>query len=641
MHPPAAVTRTAMTLFEVAISLALLALCVTSIALIFPAGLRAQQMARFGVYAAIKAEEMVEAFASTHNSNPVVDVESPTAWDVPSSYRAFTHDLEARLASPRYGIMPLPLAIARRLDSDDDQIQRILDQGGHLYYSQAAAAEQLQEEFARTLGDAPPNELQKLIFAVDGFAQQNAMHETPWKAWPYYVAYPSPPMHTLFRPGQYAPPSAQVFDYPTASYPSLVHEGVVPTFGVAAGVDPDMAVVFDATDGAKRYGFKPYAYDIGPHGDPTEAAAIAYVQAALWYCTKKGLPREWYDPPGASPAPLDAFSGATPAHVQVNAMRFLAHATSCMTRWRTLADLGGQPSAAGSGVDIPAATIAGLATEAIKLSHDEIVYHHESCLRLGMRFAAAYPYDWGAPRPQQRAIMMDYPLVQYDLFQPPLAGTIFDGDFAAGSVPAAQWRPLPARPIANSGVAATFPDRAVGLADAAYPGSGQIWSTATERFTLTASFEPEERCRELLFWAVDWQSYEDCELSPSAPVDASKYAIAGPLRGASFLDRMEWNDWADHHLYDSRNPEKNLAFTRAVADRATGASITDALMANEGGEDKGRGMGARQVFSGLHGADRDFDGTLDRGPLPVSIRLRATRVARFNFYDPRVAAIIR
>jgi hypothetical protein len=47
------------------------------------------------------------------------------------------------------------------------------------------------------------------------------------------------------------------------------------------------------------------------------------------------------------------------------------------------------------------------------------------------------------------------------------------------------------------------------------------------------------------------------------------------------------------------------------------------------------------VFSGCWGADRNFNGKLDRGPVPKAVRLRAQLVARFNFYDMRVPAIIR
>jgi hypothetical protein len=57
--------------------------------------------------------------------------------------------------------------------------------------------------------------------------------------------------------------------------------------------------------------------------------------------------------------------------------------------------------------------------------------------------------------------------------------------------------------------------------------------------------------------------------------------------------------------------------------------------------DQGSGTTQESVFSGLYGADRNYNQVLDRGPVPRSVRLRAQLVARFNFYDPRVQAILR
>src|SRR5206468_3320290 len=121
------------TLFEVALSLGLVAFGVVSVLMLLPAGLKAQQMSRFQILAAAKAEEMVEAFIAAPNGNPALDTEGMTLYDVALSHRAETWDLESRLSSHRFGLMPLPLALARRLDSDGDEIKTILDQGGYVY----------------------------------------------------------------------------------------------------------------------------------------------------------------------------------------------------------------------------------------------------------------------------------------------------------------------------------------------------------------------------------------------------------------------------------------------------------------------------------------------------------------------------
>jgi hypothetical protein len=46
-------------------------------------------------------------------------------------------------------------------------------------------------------------------------------------------------------------------------------------------------------------------------------------------------------------------------------------------------------------------------------------------------------------------------------------------------------------------------------------------------------------------------------------------------------------------------------------------------------------------FIGRWGADRNANQQLDRGQVPRSTRMRAVTVARFNYYDLRVPAVIR
>ncbi|MBA3846881.1 MAG: hypothetical protein H0X45_09580, partial [Planctomycetes bacterium] len=426
----------AFTLIEVALALALITLAVGSTMLLFPVGLKAQQLARFGLYAAMKAEEIAELAAAAPNDNTNIDSEAFQPWDVPIGYRVLAPDIEARVASPPYGIMPLPLTIARRIDSDGDEIAGVLDSGAQLYYSQATPVGQLREDVIRAVVDTPPSDVQRLVFAVIGSPQQNAIFSFPWKAWPYYAHYPSPPMHGAFLPGQYAALNAFEFTWPVIDRNALF-EGAVPSLGIADGVDADIRVVFEHHEHDLRYGYKPYAYD-PDGGAPTRDGAVRYVQAALWYCIRKGLPKAYWDP--SSTTPLTDFDANVPRWQQVDATRFLAHATACMTRWCDLAELGSQPSTDAAGFLIPTVTLAGVTVPALRLTHDEVVFHHETCLNLAMRYAAEDPYDWGAPRPIQRAIMTDYPLMQWDLFSPPLSGTIFETGEGVGTVPAEQWR---------------------------------------------------------------------------------------------------------------------------------------------------------------------------------------------------------
>ncbi len=65
--------RPAFTLFEVAVALAMATTAVLTAAVVFPTGVRAQQAARFRLYAATKAMEI---------SEPALDHEVCASWDV-------------------------------------------------------------------------------------------------------------------------------------------------------------------------------------------------------------------------------------------------------------------------------------------------------------------------------------------------------------------------------------------------------------------------------------------------------------------------------------------------------------------------------------------------------------------------------
>jgi hypothetical protein len=333
-----------------------------------------------------------------------------------------------------------------------------------------------------------------------------------------------------------------------------------------------------------------------------------------------------------------------------------------MTRWASLAQLGGQPS--GGGLPIASAKIddrEALLSPAITLTHDKIVFYHELSLRLAMKYAAYKPYDWGAPRPVNRALMTDFPLIEYDLFPgggfPAMSGTIFDG--GPGTVAATQWRAVPAQPIQNIGRSYSFPDR---------PVDARWWGD-TRHFTLAKPFQPCERCRQIVFWAVDWQSYEDFESAPSAPLDASRYLFTAPLIGHPFTDRMSlmYGDavngglgWMDSCLYSYRNPEKSFTYLKPVSDLAPGTPTPAApddnvhpinqwdyyLDPNNGlwnnmATDQGSQPKYIRSFLGSYGADRNGNRQFDRGPVPRSARLRAITVSRFQYYDPRVPVQVR
>lgn len=869
--------RQGFTLFEVSISLVLVAFGVISVLMLFPAGLKAQQMARFQIYAAAKAEEMLEQFNGTQHSNPAIDTEGLAMWDVPVAHKAQSWDLESRLSAHRFGIMPLPLTVARRLDSDGDEIQQILDEGGFLYYSQPLASTGTQEQGAAV---APPNEAQKMIIGVKGYAQQNGLSSFPLKNWPYHTPFPSPPLQMHHMADKFLPKTYNkdedgdeyyskyysYYSWPWMDNEDQVYQGrinirnnsetyCVPwetspaPFPALFPGDPDIQKVYDwpldpdpagnppsadyprgfENEVAPNYpvgsnpqiqplhvGYFPYAcgrlweaggtnpgwkeWDVPPSGGPPPIAGtrhpygigalvtrngtnytclvahlaenavngpppnpaywaqvplefpathlvqitrsqstnardsmpaeallsgkavygeypsrpsvVRYVATTFWYAKQKG-----FDWPDLNTVPANLYAGFTHTNSsehwkEVQAFRFLAHATTCLTAWYSYG--GTEPENLSVGVSIPQIQLDNIKSPAgVKITHNLIKYYHERSLHLINLFAASYPNDWMMPRPLNRAIMMDFPLLQFDMFADPLPQNmgpqIFPNDLYDSTrenppqqgmyttIPnnrftkifgrdrddnPTQWRVVSSSPIRNIGVSATFPTNFIDSRMATISGGPPRGHFGyAEHFNLTAKFDAAERCRELIFWVADWQSYEDFETAPSAPVDSSKYPLGAPRsewhesghivpskRTRSFDQRMGDLEFRDEQLWSYRNPEKTLLFFKLadpdgayrrlpdlpnliagnigidVRDLPTGYNVEANMVLNRPWNnypDKGDRLENRMNFVGAWGADRNFNKKLDRGPLPKSVRLRAVQVARFNFYDPRVQAILR
>lgn len=630
--------RDGFTLFEVSISLVIVAFGVISILVLFPVGLTAIHTARYQMYAATRAAEVIEEFVATESSDPALDHEAYNPWDVPMDYRNSAPDLENRVGKPRFGMMPMPLQIAKRLDSDGDEIAAVLGQGGYIYYSHPSDSVGWPESYLRT---PKPNDGQKLIYAVVGPAQSNAVYSFPMKAWPYYTSYPSPPVHMLHK-------DAFIPSVPNDLVRLQVGFGARrPFFYLWENIIPSnladdderkvrsaIKTLFNHQQGGLTYGYWPYA-----NARPTSLdACIRYCQAAFWFCRQTLTPTN-YQKLVTLQTPLRDFgtlSGDAPWK-QVMAVRFLSHATTCLSGWKTLAQLGGETDVpAPAGIIIPPVATTGgvndidLPDTDLRVTHFRLITWHQSCLNLANRFAASYPYDWRVPRPVERAIMMDHPLLEHDLFAAPLSGPIYG---TAGSpVTGRQWRYLAGTPITGIGVSSSYPGATI---------SPSVWGDQ-QRFTLAAPFSADQRCRQLVFWSVDWQSYEDCETAPSAPVDASKYGTCSPwsTEPNDYLARLRRVEWVSHHTHTIRNPERSLVFSRSMDGTTTGSNVASSIQRNEMW-DRGSSSQAFSVFSGVWGADRNGNQKLDRGPLPRSARLKATFVARFMFYDPRVTVQMR
>jgi type II secretory pathway pseudopilin PulG len=669
------------TLFEVGISLVLVAFGVVSVIILFPVGIKAQEAARYKIYAAGMAMQFVESYNTSHNANPAFELEAPNNWDVHVTGRNMSPDLEARCSSYRFGMYPLPTVIAQRLDSDNDEIQNVLSQGGYLYYPQPLANTGLTDTgflpaVAGQSSGVQANDAQKVVMAVEGYAQNNALYALPQKAWPYYAAYPSPPIINSYASGGGNPWS------PNITVPFTWGGG---QFYLAEDVitgDPDVQSVWCNTipppplppPGTAISGVGGlYLHQcLGPNTGQANntspvclATATGYFACALWYAKKKGLDTlaggNFYNG-NASLTDVASVCNSPPSSgnlaLQVNALRYLANAAVAVSGFW---DASCPPT-----IPVLSFTAGGSSQGGFVLNQKMISNYHEMSLALGARFVASFPYDWGSPRMLQRAISMDNPLIEFDLLTP--QAKMLKGSVYINGTPAQAWRPVTAQPVRNLGLSATYPRWSLNppggnvalvsenMLDAAqvpnvpppltYGANNPFWGDGQNDFSLNAPFAPADRCRQLVFWTVDWQSYEDCETAPSAPVDAGKYMIGAPYspQGGGYSFQLQNPGFMAWQQFGYLNPEKAISFPSNQTGRPTGAGVTVLGLGNAGNQAPDgavQGLPNAPLFNGVYGADRNFNGLLDRGPLSKSVRLRAVLLARFNYYDLRVPAPIR
>ncbi|HEX3132342.1 MAG TPA: hypothetical protein VHX44_02035, partial [Planctomycetota bacterium] len=185
--------RTGFTLFEVSISLVIVTVGVLSVMMLMPIGIKAQHMARFQILASAKAIELISVNANQWRKWDEQRLEGQTLGLCSINQVAQSPLAEQKACNWRHGSLPVPLEIARRLDSDNDEIQRVLNDGGYLFYSSPRPIASTGEDNPLLEDREVPNETQRLVYAFVGDAQQPALASHPCKAWPYYDWYPSPP----------------------------------------------------------------------------------------------------------------------------------------------------------------------------------------------------------------------------------------------------------------------------------------------------------------------------------------------------------------------------------------------------------------------------------------------------------------
>ena len=547
--------RRGFTLFEVGISLVILSVGVLSVLMLMPIGIKAQQLSRFQIIASAKAIEIMSVNANQWRKWDEQRMEGQSLGLCSINQIAMSPLVEQKACNWRHGSLPVPPEIARRLDSDNDEIQKILNDGGYLFYSSPRPIASTGEDTPLLEDREIPNESQRLVYAFVGNAQQPALANHPCKAWPYYDWYPTPP-RTRTAMGTSSPNSRHEDSWKLNNWPSL------PSFDAVA-----TAWKTASTTMAKS--------DIVAYRDKAKELVVALSMPV----DGNGIPNL---PPGTAFDTVDAY--------KVLAAGYVAQAMV----WLTGTTYG------------PTSAETTMAQKA-----------HESALTWLRRHVTTNPYDWGIDRALNFQNGWDHPLLQYAMFSGATAGAPLAALFTVPTNGDVSWRILSSQPVINAGTSSSYGVTSVmsgppSPAVAPRPFGNKVeiqdsWAPTFDTYNLTKPFVPAERCRQLVFWAVDWKSYADAETAPSAPQDASRIPYDSDGAGA-------YNGGA-HKFH---NPER--FFTFGDSSRTTLAeSISD-----------------KKIYLGLYGADRNGNKRLDIGPIPPSVRLRAINVARFNFYNPRV-----
>ncbi len=563
-------TTAAFTLFEVAISLAIVAVAVIGSALVMTGGLRAQEASRFRLYAAAKAIEMADVYAQADHQFLRQAYEADELGRSPFTWNQT--DLERALQGGWFGTLVLPDTVARRLDSNGDEIAHLLDAGGKLFYASprpAMAADGEAGEYYTKgwtgIDLRLASEAQKQVIGVIGPAQQDALLCHPCIGWPYHSFYPSPP-DVIFgeAKGWTQSPERDAWERQALAWGwPAVDE--MRTVCDASRPDPADPVAVQAyIDAAQAL-----VVACGVTVDPTVGGPVPRAPIAL-------------PAPPWNPTDPDVF----PPPWRVLAMRWLANAALMRTGERL-------PAASAVEIDYAMAT-------------------HEVSLAWAHRYARADPYDWGANRIVQEMCALDYPLLQFDLFSTPHA--IDDG---AGGIDRS-WLVAAARPVRNVARARGY-DGPDALLPDNHPAIATSWGDQA-RFTLTDRFDASARTRQLVFWAVDWQAFDDFEATPTATFDAKQHNLDSRGMYVKHQDMLA-------------NPERDLVWRDATRSQS-------GFPPTPGGA-RGDLHLFPQLTVGAFGADRNGNGVFDRGPLPATTRMRATLVTRYNFYDKRILASLR
>lgn len=582
------------TLFEVAISTVLVTFGVVSVMMLLPSGLKAQQQARYQVHAAVLMQNMAMKLSNPGQQMFNVQVESEKLTNNLYLNRA-APSLESIAEGSNLQLAPLPVGIAQRLDSDNEEINKIVAEGGRIYYN---------------LPGGPP---QGLIVGFVGYQQQNALPNHPSIAWPYWDHHPCAPLtweRTNWGLNSTWPGQAEI-----AALYAVLNSSTMPaqsTITVTKWADYKRAAVTlaQAVAAEPNSGLTFTPHLRGPIlNPPTAFPTRAGGPLGPWTTTTEVERRNLY------PKPYVVWAASHLAH---------AAALGTGTVW-------GRNVGTGS---------TGTNADADDIDYARRCY--ESCRQWVMRATTADPYNWGVARQVAQQTSFDFPLIQHDLF--PGGSYAAYVDLASDPIvvppdPPQQdtaWRVLAPRRANPDGTLIPRLADDYGQARGLYgsrpapntpvflpPNKNNIdngWGDPSH-FHLTRRFDPAERMRQVVFWSVDWQAYEDFEELPS------------PLHDASMGFKDSYGIHVSADWWGIGLPERGNYWTTAARTTKAGAvrgangtnqtydAVCDTVAYKEG------------FFMGIHGADRNGNGRFDRGTVPKSVRLRATQIARFTIYD--------
>ncbi len=211
--------RKGFTLMEVALATLVLVVSCLVVLMLLPNALRVQKMSRYKVVASLHAQNLMARFYQSSLDTTDVQAYMPFQDDSISrgygdvQYAGVTlgedtaegcynlikrnkmlslageYDFERQIANAFNNTYPVPLAIARRLDSPNDEIKKLLDAGGAVYYSDKLNSG--TNPHVSTSG-AVNSDLQQLIFGVVGAPQQNMLPYNPMNNI-HVELYPHPP----------------------------------------------------------------------------------------------------------------------------------------------------------------------------------------------------------------------------------------------------------------------------------------------------------------------------------------------------------------------------------------------------------------------------------------------------------------